>query len=712
MTSKTTRQVPTPRFALFALFALLPACAWVTKEEAGDWADADNDGLEWADDCDDDNANVGAALDWYKDADADGYGDEATLSPSCGHPEGYAALSGDCDDLDGSVSPGEPEVPYDHIDQDCDGDDLTDVDQDGEDAEEAGGDDCDDLDASVHPGATDGAYDGIDQDCDGHDLADVDEDGWDSERVGGRDCDDDNPDIYPGADDPAYDGVDQNCDGSDDFDADGDGAIAAEFGGDDCDDDDPAVSPSATEVCSDGVDNDCDGLAICGMPSSLSTSEADQVVLGERKGDLAAISLAALGDVDRDGLPDLIVGAPHSDRTSTNAGAVYVLSGALPSSGTMGDAPALLTGMTSGSEVGSSVAAAGDVDGDGNPDLLMGGPGYGGTTYVGAVYLVYSPILGELPLSGADMNAVGTGSGDYAGQCVAGVGDLNDDGQDDFAVGAPGADTNTGRAYLLYGPKEGSFILSFSNGEWDGTSSGEASGSTLAGAGDMNGDGYDDVLVGAPSQSAGGTQRGATYLLSGPASGDGTLSDADATLMGEADKDLAGTAIRAAGDMNGDGYSDVLVGAPSQDGGISNGGAAYLVLGPVGGEFNLFNAEARVYGANEGDNAGSAVAGDLDLNADGAPDVVIGVPFTDDTATNAGSTCVLYGPLSGDYSVADADTRIDGTTTATYSGAAITGIGDVNGDGADELVVGAYGYPLSETDTAAGALWMFYGGGL
>ena len=112
------------------------------------------------------------------------------------------------------------EIPYDGIDQDCDGADLADVDGDGADAVEAGGTDCDDANSLIHPGAPEVPYDGNDQDCDGADQTDVDSDGYDSTRVDGDDCDDLNPDIHPGVEDPPGDGIDQDCDGVDPIDPD------------------------------------------------------------------------------------------------------------------------------------------------------------------------------------------------------------------------------------------------------------------------------------------------------------------------------------------------------------------------------------------------------------------------------------------------------------------------------------------------------------
>lgn len=193
--------------------------------------------------------------------------------------DGFIAIEAggdDCDDASPEINPNAEEVPYDGVDQDCSGADLADVDADGFDALESGGPDCDDANPDINPDATEVPYDGVDQDCTGADLGDVDGDGHDAAVVGGDDCDDDNASVHPGAVDfcdavdsdcdggdgtleVPYDSIDQDCDGADLIDVDGDGSIGTEAGGDDCDDEDASIFAGAMEDQSDGLDNDCDG---------------------------------------------------------------------------------------------------------------------------------------------------------------------------------------------------------------------------------------------------------------------------------------------------------------------------------------------------------------------------------------------------------------------------------------------------------------------
>ena len=200
---------------------------------------------------------------WYADDDGDTFGDAADSKDACYEPSGYVADDTDCDDTDEDIYPGAEEVPYDGVDDDCDGSDLTDVDGDGYDWDGVtGGTDCDDTDEDIYPGATETA-DGIDDNCDGTvdegtEFYDDDGDGY---TEAGGDCDDGDPGVHPSATETC-DGVDEDCDGTIDeetecYDDDGDGYTEDDG---DCNDGDAAVSPAMTEIMGDGIDNDCDGI--------------------------------------------------------------------------------------------------------------------------------------------------------------------------------------------------------------------------------------------------------------------------------------------------------------------------------------------------------------------------------------------------------------------------------------------------------------------
>ena len=225
--------------------------------------DADRDGYDdvaWGgDDCDDSRADVNPAASDVPydglDANCDGGSD----NDGDGDGEDAVAYGGtDCDDGDASINTAASEVWYDDVDQDCSGGSDFDADGDGEDSAVGGGADCDDADAAVKTSAEEIWYDGVDQDCSGGSDFDADGDGFLSSAWGGDDCDDARADVYMGAPDAWYDGVDANCDGANDYDGDGDGTTASAYGGTDCDDSSAAINTSAVETCDD-VDNDCDG---------------------------------------------------------------------------------------------------------------------------------------------------------------------------------------------------------------------------------------------------------------------------------------------------------------------------------------------------------------------------------------------------------------------------------------------------------------------
>ena len=285
---------------------LTQGCAYISDEHESWRLDPDEDGVGIADDCDNDDASIGAKRAWYRDVDQDGFGDEADASYSCTKPDGFASEAGDCDDSDGLVFPGADEV-CDGADNNCDG--QTDEglpvvtvyeDRDGDgygDAQasvEACGpvdgrvdnpDDCDDSNPFLREQRPLETYfNGIDDNCDESD-GDGDSDGdgyWAVDYVAqlealglepmpapegmDEDCDDSDATVYPGAEDVWYDGIDSNCGGEDDCDIDGDGYQAAEgvcgpedLAEADCNDHDPAVNPGAAEVCASDADENCDG---------------------------------------------------------------------------------------------------------------------------------------------------------------------------------------------------------------------------------------------------------------------------------------------------------------------------------------------------------------------------------------------------------------------------------------------------------------------
>jgi hypothetical protein len=746
--------------------------------------DADLDGFAASVDCDDTDPRVGPALTFYTDADADGYGDEASPIEDCEAPEGAVDNADDCDDADADVHPAGVEV-CDGVDNNCDGDvdgedaqgaPIWNLDYDGdgyarldpltqvqgcdpgEDYVQAGGSnpiDCDDEDAAIRPGAEE-YCDEIDNDCDdavdegeAADAStwylDLDEDGYGDETqtslaceqpdgyVGPDedgliefDCDDGHHFDNPGADEYC-DGFDNDCDGDVDeigaldvrtfyIDADddgyGDSSKAVEsctlpegyvpVGGPDeldCDDSEPTTYPGAEEICDDGVDNNCQGTADgCGLLSSGELDElSDAVIFGDDAYQNAAGAMSA-GDLDGDGVPDLVLGAAGYGE----GGGALVFSGAGVSGELdLSDADATFMG-TDSEQVGASLAAAGDVDGDGYADLLMGAPRYD-STLKGAVYVVHGPVSGEL--DGLASAVIGPRAGTLVGSAVASA-DIDGDGDDELIVGSPGyasTDEITGAAWVLHGPFDADETLSSSgdNARLLGESTGSLSGSAVAGLGDLDGDGLEDVGVGAPGYSS---STGKAYVVMGASVRGIDLGASDLELSGESTGSLAGWSVAPAGDVDADGYQDMLVGSPAYS---SWGGRAYLVLGnsSLSGSRNLSTADAIFVGGT-GNEAGASITG-ADINGDGYSDVMVGAPGQHSTA---GGLAVFPGPMSGTLQLSTALGSRKGATAGDAAGYAMITPGDVNSDGYQDVLVGA---PYEATGGEdAGAAYLLLGSGL
>jgi hypothetical protein len=303
-------------------------------------------------------------------------------------------------------------------------------------------------------------------------------------------------------------------------------------------------------------------------------------------GDLAGLSVAAAGDVDGDGFADLLIGASDADSGGLNAGAAYLLRGrASLSSGSLSAADVRYDGSVHTGRAGHAVAGAGDVDGDGLDDLLIGAPYVTAVgLHEGRVYLMLDALAAPV-ISVLDAEAAYSGGHrDCAGSSVAGAGDVDGDGFADLLIGAEESNlaaSMAGAAYLVLGSAApADRALSSADATFLGVAASDQAGSSVAGAGDTDGDGFPDLLIGARGSDSADTDAGEAYLvLGGTGIAGGSLSLADFAFWGEGGSDGAGFAVAGAGDVDGDGLDDLLVGAPGASATTPFAGAAYLLLG-------------------------------------------------------------------------------------------------------------------------------------
>lgn len=368
---------------------------------------------------------------------------------------------------------------------------------------------------------------------------------------------------------------------------------------------------------------------------------------------------------------------------------------------------------------GYAVSEAGDVNCDGYDDALIGAPyNDDGGSSAGAVYVVFGPTSGLTNLSAADVQFTGESASDYAGKALDAVGDVNGDGCDDILIGAYGNDStgsSAGAAYLIYGSTTlADRDLSAADVAYHGASPSDYAGYTVSGAGDVNRDGYNDILVGAYGHDGSFSNAGATYLIFGSSSLSSlVLSGSDVRFFGESSSDYSGKAISGGGDFNGDGYDDILIGAPYDDDGGSSAGAAYLILGQSSAYPHIYylSGAVKFFGEDSGDYAGTSVSFAGDLNGDNRDDFLIGAPSNDSAGSYAGAAYLYYGTSTSRMrlisDMTQAPVKFEGEAASDYAGTSVSGAGDIDGDGYDDLLIGSYKSDGAASDT--GSTYLFYG---
>lgn len=569
--------------------------------------------------------------------------------------------------------------------------------------------DCEPWDSAISPDQEE-VCDGIDNDCD-HAVDDADtglavqgysdEDGDGYAGTGQRDCartdlasealdcDDGDSSRHPGALERCDTAWDDDCDGL--LDAEGAEGCAwwyVDEDGDGYGSGEGICQCSATGVYSSATGDDCDDSSAARSPGDGGCGPRGEILIEDAVARIDAVreydgfggSLADVGDVNGDGLGDLMVGAYSDDEAGTRAGAAYLFLGPLEGRTTSEDADARVLGSTSPAYFGVSLAGLGDLDGDGYADVLVG------TLLEDAAWLLSGPISGVE--SAATMGEAWRGLA-TTGARVAQGGDMDGDGIREVLIGAPSANVTAeyeGVVYVYSGgaPSGGVDLDAASSAVLRGGEGGDYFGGSVAGDGDADGDGVPDVLVGAPGMDV----DGGMGLFLGPVAGDVSLADADLVVWLESSRAGWAAEVAFAGDTDGDGLDDLLMldeayEAPTTQW-VGECGRVGLFTGGALGRISFKSASAQVLGGEEEQRAAPALSGLGDLDGD---------LFSEIAVSAYRSSLVFYGPLEGQLGLESADARIgtsseEAGTGGMLSVARAVPAGDLTGDGRPDLIVG------------------------
>ena len=438
-------------------------------------------------------------------------------------------------------------------------------------------------------------------------------------------------------------------------------------------------------VCAVGCSGPADPPSSGPPPSSALAILSDDVWTFDagQAGAQLGWAVSGIGDVDGDGFEDVAVSADLYDVAAGDEGRVWVFSGS--PEGLEVSPAAVLDGAGSGDRFGASLARAGDVNGDGYADLLVGAPGYSdGEADEGAVFLFYGSAAGLETIS--SWSAESNQAGAQLGAAVAGAGDVDGDGSGDVLAGAPGwtfTEASEGAAFLYLGGAAGPPAVA--DWSWASGQEGAQAGASLAGAGDFDGDGFADVVVGAPAWDDGEVDEGGVFVFEGSSGGPSLLPDR--VLQSTEAGASFGFSVAALGDVDGDGYGDLLVGSPnSDDWGGADEGETFLYQGTAAGVSPTQSWPPRSNQANA--RFGWSVAAAGDLNGDGFADLAIGSDqWTSDEAAE-GRLHLAFGRVGQPVGLFEQTLDLGGQAQA-HLGHAVAAAGDVNGDGLGDLVAGA-----------------------
>jgi len=326
------------------------------------------------------------------------------------------------------------------------------------------------------------------------------------------------------------------------------------------------------------------------------------------------------------------------------------------------------------------VSSTGDFNGDGYSDIVVGIQEKDGSVNIGKCYVYFG---GDPINSEPDLVISGEAPDDYFAYSLMGLGDINNDGYDDIVVGAPNSDVNgpvSGKAYIYFGGAASDFD-DIADVTIDGQTAGGAFGHAVAFSGDINNDGYDDIIIGAPYESSVAAYAGKVYIyLGGP-----TVDDtADITINGEEAEDLFGISIDSDGDVNNDGIDDIIIGASGyQNGQTEKSGKAYIYFGGTPPDTT---ADVTINGEAVGDRFGASLALAKDINGDGNCDVIIGAEGNDELGSDTGRVYVYFGGQAIDDIE---DLTLTGEAPEDMFGSSVALARDINGDGFADIMVGA-----------------------